>query len=108
MKNNQIHIGKLIAEVCKQKNYKFADVAKKMGISKQVFNAWLKKDDFEVKKLLTISEILDYDFLQHFSYTPATPPQPTKVVLQIEISNDKTNEVLQYIQDNKLYNLLKN
>ena len=38
---------------------------------------------------------------------PTEEEQRTKVVLQIEIDKSKSNEVLQYIKDKNLYEILK-
>lgn len=102
----KIHVGKLVEDACKQSNYKLIEIAEKAGVSKQTLNGWFKKDDLKVKNLFTISKVLGTDLVAKFNQ-PKDTNQPTKIVLQIEIEQDKSDEVLKYIKDKKLYELLK-
>lgn len=106
MKTKEINIGKEIQNVCKQRGYTLSEVAQKIGISRQTFNGWLKKDDMRVKDLFAVSEAVGYDFVALFNQPAGNDGQCTKVVLQIEIEESRNKEVLQYIQDKKLYELL--
>ncbi len=106
MKAKEIHVGKLLKEACNQSNYKYAEIAEKAGISRQTLNGWFKKDDLYVKDLFTISEVLGRDLVALFTQ-PTEEEQHTKVVLQIEIEKSKSDEVLQYIKDKNLYEILK-
>ena len=106
MKTKEIHVGKLLKDACNQSNYKYAEIAEKAGISRQTLNGWFKKDDLYVKDLFTISQVLGKDLLAIFNQ-PNQEEQRTRVVLQIEIEKDKSDEVLQYIKDKKLYEILK-
>ena len=108
MKTKEIHVGKLIQDACKQSNYKNTEIAKQCGISKQTLNGWFKKDDLYVKDLFTISRVLGQDFVALFTQPKDPQPQRTKVVLQVEFEEDKTNEVLDYIRDKGLSKMLKN
>lgn len=108
MEAKEIHVGKLIQDACKQSNYKMVEIAKECGISKQTLNGWFKKDDLYVKDLFTISKVLGRDFVSLFTQPKEDTPQRTKVVLQVEVEESKTNEVLAYIQDKGLGNILKN
>ena len=107
MKPQEIHIGELVKNAVKNSNYSFAEVAKIAGISRQTFNGWLKKSDWSVKDLFTVSNSIDIDLVKKFCLQ-TDKQQETKVVLQIEVEKNKTNDVLKYIQDKQLYNLLKN
>lgn len=106
MKAKEINVGKLLKEACNQSNYKYAEIAEKAGISRQTLNGWFKKDDLYVKDLFTISEVLGRDLVALFTQ-PTEEEQRTKVVLQIEIDKSKSDEVLQYIKDKNLYEILK-
>lgn len=106
MEMENVHVGKLVEDACKQSNYKLIEIAQKCGVSKQVLNGWFKKDDLKVKVLFTVSKALGVDLVARFTQ-PKETDQPTKVVLQIEIEKDKSDEVLKYIKDKKLYELLK-
>lgn len=108
MEVKEIHVGKLIQDACKQSNYKMVEIAKECGISKQTLNGWFKKDDLYVKDLFTISKVLGRDFVALFTQPKEDTPQRTKVVLQVEVEEDKTNEVLDYIRDKGLSSMLKN
>jgi len=107
MKPQEIHIGKLVKDAVKNSNYSFAEVAKNSGITRQTFNGWLKKSDWYVKDLFTVTNSINVDLMKNFCL-PSEQTQETKVVLQIEVDKNKTNEVLKYVQDKQLYNLLKN
>jgi predicted transcriptional regulator len=107
MKTKEIHVGNLVKQSVKQSNYTFAEVAKMAGISRQTFNGWLKKSDWSVKDLFTISNIIQQDIVKYFCL-PSAEQQETKVILQISVDKDKTNEVLNYVKDKQLYNLIKN
>jgi len=103
----ELHVGQLIRATLNEQNIKLLDVAKKIGISKQTFNGWLKKDDISVKDLFTISEAINYDLVKRFCL-PNENEQETKVVLHIEVEKNKVNDVLKIVQDKQLYNILKN
>lgn len=107
MNAKEIHVGEMIKEACKQSNYTQVEIAEKCGISKQTLNGWFKKPDLYVKDLFTISQVLGKDLVALFTQ-PAETDQRTKVVLQIEIEKEKSDEVLKYIKDNKLYSILTN
>ena len=108
MEVKKIHIGKQIEEACNQSNYSKTEIGKRMGLSKQRLNNRFKKDDWSVKELFTISQILNRDFVALFTQPKEPAAQKTKVVLQIEVEGDKTNEVLDYIKDKGLCSILKN
>lgn len=105
MKLQEIHIGKLIKDVVRQSDYTLSDLARELGISRQTLNGWLNRDDMSVKNLFTISEILGYDFLKRFNQ-PSAKEQETKIILQIEIEKEKQGEILKYVNDRGLYELL--
>lgn len=106
MNAKEIHVGKLLKEACSQSNYNYAEIAELAGISRQTLNGWFKKPDLYVKDLFTISQVLGRDLVALFTQ-PTEEEQRTKVVLQIEIDKSKSDEVLQYIKDKNLYEILK-
>lgn len=108
MEVKKIHIGRIVEEACNKSNYTKVQIAKQMGLSKQRLNTRFKKDDWSVKELFTVSKILGQDFIALFTQPKEKAQQRTKVVLQIEVEDDKTNEVLDYIQDKGLNSILKN
>ena len=110
MRAKEINIGQLVSVFCKQRGYNLSEIARQIGISKQTLNGWLHKDDWSVKDLFTFSQVVGYDFVSMFTQPQKNDDeeQKTKVVLQIEVEQSKTNEVLEYIKDRKLYDILKN
>ena len=54
----------------------------------------------------TISKVLGRDLVAMFTQ-PTEEEQRTKVVLHIEIEKEKSDEVLRYIKDKNLYEILK-
>jgi DNA-binding Xre family transcriptional regulator len=63
MNRYKIHIGKLIQEYVKKKHIKSADLAREVGKTRQNMYDLYKRDDIEVKLLLTISDALQHDFI---------------------------------------------
>ena len=106
MEATKIHIGNYIKSIVRENGSTLSDLARKLNISRQKLNAWLKKDDMSVKDLFTISKVSGYDFVKIFCQ-PAENEQETKVILQIEVEKSKTEEVLKLIKDKQLYRILK-
>jgi len=106
MDTRKIHVGDLVREAVKQSDYSFSDVARKIGVSRQKLNGWMRKDDMPVKDLFTISQSIEIDIVKTFCL-PKGDEQETKVILHIEIEKDKVNDVLKMIKDKQLYNILK-
>lgn len=108
MKKEEIHLGKMIKEVAIQRDMQLIELAEKLGITKQTLNSWLNKDDISVKKLFTISQILNYDFFKHFRLNSINnSTEKPRITIQIDIDPENNNDVLQYIRDKELYELLK-
>lgn len=106
MEKENINIGKFVEKTIKQRGLKPSEVANAAGITRQRLNGWLKKSDLYVKDLFTLSKAVGFDFVAMFNQ-PKEDLQKTRVVLQIEIEQEKSDEVLRYIKDNELYNILK-
>ena len=106
MEIRKIHVGDLVREAVKQSNYSFSEVARKIEVSRQKLNGWMRKDDLLVKDLFTISQAIDFDIVKKFCQ-PKGDEQETKVILHIEIEKDKVNDLLKVIKDKQLYNILK-
>lgn len=106
MNISKFHIGDFIKSIAKQRGLPLAELAREIGVSRQKLNGWLKKDDISVKDLFTISTVVGYDFFKSFNMQ-TEQEQETKVVLHIEVEKRKVNEVLSYIEDKQLYNILK-
>lgn len=63
MKRNDIHIGNLIKNFVKENHINSAELARKIGKTRQNIYDLYKRDDIEVKLLLTISEALNHNFV---------------------------------------------
>lgn len=64
MKKCQIHVGRLIEVYIRQNNINASDLARKLGMSRQNIYDLYKRDDLGVKEILSISKILNHDFLK--------------------------------------------
>ena len=64
MDYKKIHIGKLIQTFVKENNINSAELARKLGKTRQNIYDLYKRDDIEVKLFLTISEILNHNFIE--------------------------------------------
>lgn len=107
MEAKKIHIGQMIESVCKSKNVNQAELGKRIGTSRQNVRSIFKRDTIDVKLLFTISQQLQFDFFNEFRIFDVKEIQKPKVILQVEIEDNKINDVLKYIEDKELYKILK-
>ena len=114
MRMPKINIGKYIKDTVNNSGYSSAEVARKIGISRQKLNGWFQRDDMYVKDICAISEAINIDLLKPFCLSTKENNQQTKennqstkVVLHIEVSKEKMNDVLKVIEDKNLYDILK-
>jgi predicted transcriptional regulator len=98
MSAKEIHIGQLIKKVVRESNIKDVDFAKKISKSKQNVYDLYKRNDVEVKLLLTVSQALDYDFFQHFS--KREKQQETEVSVQLKVKSENLDELFKWISEN--------
>ena len=64
MNHKKIHIGKLIQTFVKENHINSAELARKIGKTRQNMYDLYKRDDIEVKLFLTISEVLNHNFFE--------------------------------------------
>ncbi|MDR1653624.1 MAG: helix-turn-helix transcriptional regulator [Prevotellaceae bacterium] len=64
MNYTKIHIGKLIQQFVKQNNIRSADLARQTGKTRQNIYDLYKRDDVEVKLLLTLCDVLQHNFIE--------------------------------------------
>lgn len=111
MDKQKIHIGELVRKYIISKNLSFAFVAKEMGISRQALDAALKKEDMSVKRLLTLSEVLKYDFFQYFTekelHQKPAGSDEMEYTLHIKVPKNKVREVMDYIDRKDLFEILE-
>lgn len=104
MEREEIHIGNLIRIKVSQRDMTLQELADAIGISKQRLNGWLKKDDISVKTLFTISKVLDYDFIRLFNQPEENNKK--KMIIQIEVDDAKQQDILNYLDDKQIKNIL--
>lgn len=104
MEREKIHIGNLIRIKVSQRDMTLQELADTIGISKQRLNGWLKKDDISVKTLFTISKVLDYDFIRLFNQPEENNKK--KMIIQIEVDDAKQQDILNYLDDKQIKNIL--
>ena len=64
MDYKKIHLGKLIQAFVKENHINSAELARKIGKTRQNLYDLYKREDIEVKLFLTISEVLNHDFIE--------------------------------------------
>ena len=73
MDYKNIHIGKLIQTFVIENNINSADLARKIGKTRQNIYDLYKRDDVEVKLFLTISDALQHKFIEDLQPTEKLP-----------------------------------
>jgi hypothetical protein len=69
MDYKKIHLGKLIQSFVKENNINSADIARKVGKTRQNIYDLYKRDDIEVKLFLAISEALQHNFIDELRFS---------------------------------------
>ena len=93
MDYKKIHIGKWIQAFVKENNINSAELARKIGKTRQNIYDLYGRDDIEVKLFLTISDVLKHNFFEdiypqkHNQYTIDAVFDVLKEVVQENISN---------------------
>ena len=64
MDYKKIHLGKLIQTFVRENHINSAELARKIGKTRQNVYDLYKRDDMEVKLFLTISDALNHDFVK--------------------------------------------
>lgn len=108
METKKIHIGELVESAFNKSNLIKSEFAEAIGVHAQNLNKLFKNEDWSVIKLIRAGRSLNYDFSPLFMLEEISREiQKPKVLLQIEVEEEKVNEVLKIIQDKDLYNILK-
>lgn len=63
MKDEKIHIGALVKKFVKENNINASELARELGKTRQNLYDLYKRDDVGVKELLSISRVLNHNFL---------------------------------------------
>jgi len=106
MNIEELHIGDWIRKVAVQQNVTVAELARKLGMSRQNLTSKLKNDSWDVKELFAVSQELNYNFFSPF-VTADEKPQAKKFVLQLEVDENKIPEILRIIGNSNLTKLVR-
>jgi transcriptional regulator with XRE-family HTH domain len=95
MKNIDLHIGNIIAEILEELGMTKAELARKLDIKPQSVDYLLKRQSIDTNALYNISMALNYDLSKLFSITKEQtnsdnkindePKKTVKVLLEIEL-----------------------
>ena len=97
MDKTKIHIGKLIKSIVRERMLKDIEFAEKIQKSRQTVYDLYKRDNVDVKLLLTISKALDYDFFKHF--VKEQKMLDTEVSVQFKIKTSEIDELLKWMSE---------
>lgn len=100
MKFKKINIGKLIKEKQTELGISNAKFAEMLNIQRQNVNALLSKTSIDTEKLALISEVLNYNFFQHFTLIDENENYYKKnmeVEIKLKLTQDKKEEVLKIL-----------
>ena len=82
-----IHIGKIIREKLAENSMTIADFASKINCERTTVYHIFKNKSIDIEKLIKISEVLNYDFIQEI-YTKPNEKIPQTVFIALEINRD--------------------
>ena len=99
-----IHIGELVEKAFNKSELTKSQFAERIGVQNQNVNRMFKNEDWSVIKLIEAGEALGTDFSFLFGKKKV---EKSKMILQIEIEDDKFNDVLKSIENKELYDILK-
>ena len=113
MKNVDLHIGNIIAEILEKSGITKAELARRLDIKPQSVDYLLKRQSIDTNTLYNISMALDYDFSKLFSIckeqtnfdNKITDKTPNTVKVLLEIELDET-DVIKLNLKNKIMRIL--
>ncbi len=104
MKTKRINIGEEIKKVAKKKFAKDIDFAKEMGKTRQTIYDLYKRETIDVNTLLEVCRVLSYNFFELYEQQlpfvkkiQELEQEPVKAVLQLELQEDKKDQVLKLV-----------
>ena len=107
MKQEEIHIGKIVEKAFNQSGLTKKELANAIGINDQNMKRHFESSDWSAIKLIKAGKKLNCDFGYLFQISTHSKKNPPKVVLQIEIEEDKIKDVLTIVENKDLYEILK-
>lgn len=102
----KIHIGKIVSKALSRSKLTKSEFAREIDVYSQNINRMLESEDWSAIKLIKAGEVLGVDFSFLFG-KQHKKAEKSKMILQIEIEEDKFNDVLKNIENKDLYNILK-
>jgi hypothetical protein len=107
MKENKLHVGRLVQTAFNQSGLTKVDFARKISIDPQNVNRHFENDDWSVIKLISAGRALNYDFSYLFELEGLKKIDQPKIMLQIEVKEDNIKEVARLIVNKDLYQIVK-
>lgn len=83
--NSEIFIGKIIEQKVKESHLSVSQFASLISRSRTTIYDIFNRKSIDIDLLLTISEVLDYDFLTEIYVPQCKDPAPKKCYLAIEV-----------------------
>ncbi len=96
MKKDKIHIGEIVERAFYQSGMSKAEFARAIGSHNQNLNREFGNSDWSVLKLIAAGVALNFDFSYLFAVGDNAMQKP-RVVLQLEVDDDKVTEVLRLV-----------
>ncbi|MGB4655417.1 MAG: helix-turn-helix transcriptional regulator [Bacteroidales bacterium] len=93
--NDQIHIGKLIKKRALQSGIRQIELAERLNTTRQNVSNIYRRDNIDVKMLLKICQILDYNFFNDFIIDNISKTKTDKNFIKLNIEfeiNEKEME----------------
>jgi len=113
-----IYIGKIIKEVFEDSGLSVSELARRIQTTRQNVYGIFERRSIDTALLLRLGEALNYDFFEHFTGKSNNKAEENlipfqkkekrrKVVLQIELDEEKQHEVLKLALGDTAYHALK-
>lgn len=112
-------IGKIIEQIICAKGLSMSEVSRRLGHSRNSVRDIVKRTSIDTDLLEKISEVLDYDFFQHFLREDTIERlkmthnvKKTKVIVELELTDEEMeeyklfNRVINELQDNYSNNIV--
>lgn len=106
MKEEELHIGKIVETAFNQSGITKTKFAEAIGVHLQNLNRKFANADWSVIKLRRAGEVLNYDFSWILTDKGAGRPK-AKIKLEIELEEDMLDAVLSQLENKKIKNLIQ-
>ena len=106
MKEEELHIGKIVETAFNQSGITKTKFAEAIGVHLQNLNREFANSDWSVIKLRRAGEVLNYDFSWILTDKDAGRPK-AKIKLEIELEEDMLEVVLNQLENKTIKNLIQ-